>query len=67
MNMLMVYLLYVTELNEELSFRLFRSLLDKMLRDIFLEGLKSMRLHFYILDRLIAIFIPKLFIHWKQL
>ncbi|CAD8043730.1 unnamed protein product [Paramecium primaurelia] len=67
MNMLMVFFLYVTNLNEELSFRLFRSLLEKLLRDIFLEGLKSMRMHFYILDRLIAIFIPRLFIHWKQL
>lgn len=65
MNMLMVFFLYVTNLNEELSFRLFRSLLEKLLRDIFLEGLKSMRMHFYILDRLIAIFIPRLFIHWK--
>lgn len=67
MNMLMVYLLYVTNLNEELSFRLFRSLLEKMLRDIFLQGLKSMRLHFYIFDRLIAIHLPRVFIHWKQL
>lgn len=65
MNMLMVFFLYVTNLNEELSFRLFRSLLEKLLRDIFLEGLKSMRMHFYILDRLIAIYIPRLFIHWK--
>lgn len=63
--MLMVFFLYVTNLNEELSFRLFRSLLEKLLRDIFLEGLKSMRMHFYILDRLIAIFLPRLFIHWK--
>lgn len=36
MNMLMVFLLYVTNLDEEQSFRLFRSLLEKMLRDIFL-------------------------------
>lgn len=34
---------------------MFRAILDKMLSDIFLEGLKSMRLHFYILDRMIGI------------
>lgn len=67
MNMLMVFLLYVTDLNEELAFKFFRALLDKLLRDIFLEGLKSMRLQFYILDRLIAIHLPRLFVHWKKL
>ena len=67
MNMLMVFLLYVTNLDENVTFKLFKSLLDKMLRDIFLEGLKIMRKHFFVLDRLMAIYLPDLFKYWRKL
>ena len=65
--MLMVFLLYVTNLDEDVTFKLFKSLLDKMLRDIFLEGLKIMRKHFFVLDRLMAIYLPDLFKYWRKL
>lgn len=59
MNFVMGFIYMIME-SEELTFRCFASLTDKLLKDVLLYDLKYIRVFFYKLDRLLAIFLPKI-------
>jgi hypothetical protein len=65
MNFVMGFIYLVFE-EEELTFRCFASLIQRFLKDVLMYDLKNIRVFFYKLDRLLAIFIPDLCSHLKQ-
>jgi Rab-GTPase-TBC domain len=68
MNMLMSFFTYVSlGLDIRISYQLFKGLINKMLRSVFLHGLRNMRVHFYTLERFIALILPDLQAHWRKL
>lgn len=59
MNFVMGFIFMVME-SEELTFRCFAALTDYFLKDVLLYDLKYIRVFFYKLDRVLAIFLPKI-------
>lgn len=64
MNYLMGFFLVVLR-DEEAAYRCFSQLLDKSLLKIFIDGFSHLQGYFYILDRMINLFIPDLWEHFK--
>lgn len=58
MNFVMGFI-FTIMIEEELTFRCFAALINLLLKDVLLYDLKYIRVFFYKLDRLLAIFIPK--------
>lgn len=52
--------------DEELTFRCFAALTDQLLKDVLMYDLKYIRVFFYKLDRLLAIYLPKIHQHLKD-
>ena len=50
---------------EEDSFRLFSQLLQKHMMPIFVDNFTHLQCNFYILDRLISMYIPDLWEHFR--
>lgn len=59
MNFVMGFIFLVME-DEELTFRCFAALTDQLLKDVLMYDLKYIRVFFYKLDRLLAIYLPKI-------
>lgn len=64
MNFLMGFIFNFIQ-DEEISFKCFTLLVQRMLRDLLDHDLKKIRLLFYQLDRLIQIYLPILYEHFQ--
>ncbi|CAK61246.1 unnamed protein product (macronuclear) [Paramecium tetraurelia] len=65
MNFVMGFI-YTIMIEEELTFRCFAALINQLLKDVLLYDLKYIRVFFYKLDRILAIFMPKIHQHLKE-
>ncbi|CAD8123560.1 unnamed protein product [Paramecium sonneborni] len=65
MNFVMGFMFMIMA-DEELTFRCFSALINQLLKDVLLYDLKYIRVFFYKLDRLLAIFMPKIHLHLKE-
>ncbi|CAD8124487.1 unnamed protein product [Paramecium sonneborni] len=65
MNFVMGFI-FTIMIEEELTFRCFAALINLLLKDVLLYDLKYIRVFFYKLDRLLAIFMPKIHQHLKE-
>lgn len=63
MNFLMGFLFNFIQ-DEEITFKCFAVLLEKMLRNLLTQDLKRIKLYFYQLDKLISKFLPNLAEHF---
>lgn len=64
MNFLMGFLFILIQ-DEEITFKCFAVILEKMLRNVLTQDLKRVKLLFYQLDRLISRYLPTLFEHFS--
>ena len=65
MNYVVGYFLIIFK-NEELAYRCFAQLLEKHSMNIFLDNFSYLQGYFYILDRMISLYIPDLWEHFKE-
>ena len=64
MNYLAGVLLYLAK-NEKRVFRMYVSLIEKRMSSLFSHKFEKLKCYFYVLDSLIALFIPDLSEHFK--
>lgn len=64
MNFVMGFLYHLIQ-DEEVTFKCFAILLEKMLRNLLTQDLRRIKLLFYQLDRLVGKFLPNLAEHFQ--
>lgn len=69
MNMLMAFFIYSSYSHGDLqdAYNFFSALVNCMLKEVFVHNLDHLKVSFYTLERLLAMHLPDLFRHWKQI
>lgn len=65
MNYLIGYL-YITLRNEEVSYKIFHTIMNKYFKQVLSNQLENMQLKFYQFNRIFSFFLPELYKHFMQ-